>query len=388
MNVALIALANDEMPVKPPLTLAYIAAVLEHQRHIVRIYDLALTPERSPTEALEPLRRFQPQVVIVVGEQTAQLEAAVQVLRSQNSNIVPMQLGRDKLAQGQACTTILAWFDQQSQYGKSFPRNFTDPFLLVKADLDRLPLPARHLLALEEYGLRAVGHELQTTVLLGLQDDTRAMEFTLRAPTHIVTELRSVSREYGIRHYLFPAVSLTIDRAWLHEFLIRLTEADLHISWEGSVDPLQLDQSLIRHMARSGCEKLRFRFNTNAVFESAALRAYVRQTVELARQFHIYVLGEFELDSTFKAIPHLVDVTATFGLDDATFTIRSDKAVAQAEAEVARKRYQVSRYRQQLIDRFGLAVGTLLWLLHNSRIGVVLGGEHRLNLEEPRDVLV
>ncbi len=388
MNVALIALANDEIPVTPPLTLAYIAAVLEHQRHIVRIYDLALTSERSLTRALEPLRRFHPQVVIVVGEQISRLEAAVQVLRSQNSNIVPMQLERDKLAQGQACATILAWFEQQSKYDNFFTHSHPSPDLPLKADLDRLPLPARHLLALEDYGLRAVGHELQTTVLLGLQSDTDPIELTLRSPTQIVTELRSVSREYGIRHYLFPAVSLTIDRAWLHEFLTRLTDADLRVSWEGSVDALQLDESLLAHMARSGCEKLRFCFNTNEVFESAARRSQVRQMVALAHQFHISVLGEFELDSTFKAIPHLVDVTATFGLDDATFTIRADTEVAQTESEAARKRYQVSRLRQQLIDRFGFAIGTLLWLLHNSRIGVVLRDERGMDLEEPSDVPV
>ncbi len=388
MNVALIALANDEIPVTPPLTLAYIAAVLEHQRHIVRIYDLALTSERSLTRALEPLRRFHPQVVIVVGEEIARLEAAVQVLRSQNSNIVPMQLERDKLAQGQACAAILAWFEQQSKYDNFFTHSYSNPDLPLKADLDRLPLPARHLLALEDYGLRAVGHELQTTVLLGLQSDTDPIELTLRSPTQIVTELRSVSREYGIRHYLFPAVSLTIDRAWLHEFLTRLTDANLRVSWEGSVDALQLDESLLAHMARSGCEKLRFCFNTNEVFESAALRSQVRQMVALAHQFHISVLGEFELDSTFKAIPHLVDVTATFGLDDATFTIRADTEVAQTESEAARKRYQVSRLRQQLIDQFGFAIGTLLWLLHNSRIGVVLRDERGMDLEEPSDVPV
>ncbi len=388
MNVALIALANDEIPVTPPLTLAYIAAVLEHQRHIVRIYDLALTSERSLTRALEPLRRFHPQVVIVVGEEIARLEAAVQVLRSQNSNIVPMQLERDKLAQGQACAAILAWFEQQSKYDNFFTHSYSNPDLPLKADLDRLPLPARHLLALEDYGLRAVGHELQTTVLLGLQSDTDPIELTLRSPSQIVTELRSVSREYGIRHYLFPAVSLTIDRAWLHEFLTRLTDANLRVSWEGSVDALQLDESLLAHMARSGCEKLRFCFNTNEVFESAALRSQVRQMVALAHQFHISVLGEFELDSTFKAIPHLVDVTATFGLDDATFTIRADTEVAQTESEAARKRYQVSRLRQQLIDQFGFAIGTLLWLLHNSRIGVVLRDERGMDLEEPSDVPV
>ncbi len=388
MNVALIALANDEIPVIPPLTLAYIAAVLEHQRHIVRIYDLALISGHSLTRALELLRRFDPQVVIVVGEQIARLEAAVQVLRSQNSNIVPMQLRRDKLAQGQACATILAWFDQQSKDDRLGIRNRSDPDLGLKADLDRLPLPARHLLALEEYGLRAVGHELQTTVLVGLQAEADTMAVTLRSPSRIVTELRSVSREYGIRHYLFPAISLTIDRLWLHEFLMRLTEADLHISWEGSVDALQLDEALLAAMARSGCEKLRFCFNTNEVFESVALRSQIRQTVALAHQFHISVLGEFELDSTFKAIPHLVDVSATFGLDDATFTIRADTEVAQAESEAARKRYQVSRLRQQLIDRFGFAIGTLLWLLHNSRIGVVLGDERGMDREEPSDVPV
>lgn len=397
MNVALIALPNSEAPVAPPLTLAYVAAVLEHRRHIVRIYDLALTPDVPLAVSFRPLRAFRPQIVVVMGEQLALLEDAVEILHSQHSYVVPLHLSRDDLAVERVCGDILATVDKQtSSLGdKSVIYSASTP--PVRYDyLDHLPFPARHLLSLERYGLRAIGNELQTTLLVGVPSSEPTGAVVLRSPTQVVAELRSVSREYGIRHYLFPGITLTTDLDWLQELLTRLQEADLRISWEGSANADLLDKPLLTQMARAGCETVCFDFNAVQIFESAKARARLKQVVTHAHQVGIYARANLDLEPPYEAIPHLVDVAATFGLDDVNFKVRSAKVAdhittrAAAEdtqiEEFARQLYYAGRNRQQLIDRFGSALGTLLWKLRNSRLGLVLASEHgAAGLEDRED---
>lgn len=399
MNVALIALPNTEPLTVPPLTLAYIAAVLEHQRHIVRIYDPALTPDLPLTAAFRPLQSFRPQVVIVVGEQLNLLDEAVTLLHNdQHHCVVPMRLRRDELAVGRVCADVLAWIAQQQagENDKIVIGELSPPDVPLH-DLDQLPFPARHLLSLEQYGLRAVGNELQTTLLIGMPASDDPNRVVLRSPAHIVAELRSVSREYGIRHYLFPGVALTTDMEWLHEFLTRLYDAELSIAWEGVVAAEMLDVVLLKQMARAGCETLRFDFSSTRVFESSQVRAQLKQTVTHARHAGIYARADLELEPPYEALPHLIDVASTFGFDRVAFKVRSTKNFTQDEPptssddvqleEYARQRYHAGRTRQQLIDRFGSALGTLLWRLRNSPLAVVLAHEHGAGgLDDREDV--
>ncbi len=404
MNIALIALPDNAPLTSPPLTLAYIAAILEYQRHIVRIYDLALTPDVPVATALRPLQTFRPQAIIVVGEHIARLEEVVELLDAQHSYIVPMQLQRTELSVGYACAEVLAWINQQpgpealSEHDRVATSGKLAPNAPVR-DLDQLPFPARHLLSLEQYGLRAVGHELQTTLLIGMPDGEHPNEIMLRSPAQIVSELRSVSREYGIRHYFFPEVALTTDMDWLHEFLTRLLDAHLHIAWEGVVNTEKLDMELLKQMLQAGCEVLRFDFRSTRVFETSQLRTQLKQTVTHVRQVGIYAWADLELEPPYESLPHLIDVASTFGFDSVNFKVRStsDQNAIREEFRAVgeegqlekylRQRYHAGRTRQQLIDRFGTALGTLLWRLRTSRIGLALIHEHKAGgLDESDDL--
>src|SRR5689334_17463276 len=83
VKIAIIALPQQEKSndrVAPPLPLCYMAALLEQQRHIIRIYDLALEPRVPIAEALSPLRIFRPQMVVIAADdpiQVAAVEAAL-----------------------------------------------------------------------------------------------------------------------------------------------------------------------------------------------------------------------------------------------------------------------------------------------------------------------
>lgn len=378
----------------PPLTLAYVAAVLERQRHIVRIYDLALTPNEPFATAFRPLAAFQPHIVLVVSEQVDLLEYAVEVLHSQHACVIPVYIERSDLVTGRKYGEIMAWVERQQALRDEKAVGVDDPMSVARYEvaLDQLPLPGRQLLSLEKYGLRAKGNELQTTLLVGIAMSDAGGEIELRKPTQIVAELASVSREFGIRHFLFSGVTLTTDLVWFRDLLSHLIDVDLQIAWEGTVDPEKLTPQLLGSMAQAGCETLRLDFNATQVFESAQARARLKQTIADARQHTIHARAELKLEPPYEAMPHLVDVAATFGLDDVSFKVRASRSVGDVDVgsigedaklkEVARQRYHAGRSRQQLIDRFGGTIGLLLWKLRTSRIGAALASERGLDDRE------
>ncbi|MBO9322070.1 MAG: hypothetical protein J7457_08055, partial [Roseiflexus sp.] len=76
MKIALVALPRlDEPYATPPLPLCYVAAFLEQQRHIVRIYDQALYQSDPRVDYLEAIRAFRPQVTIVAADNVAEAAA-------------------------------------------------------------------------------------------------------------------------------------------------------------------------------------------------------------------------------------------------------------------------------------------------------------------------
>ena len=359
--MALIALPCQGKPVHPPLTLAYVATLLEQRRHIVRVYDLGLDPEVNLEFAFQPLRSFRPQVVIVSGDQPDVIATAVDILhRDKYAQVLPVPMSRSGVDASTVCNEVLQWLDQQAG---------GEPGRTPTLTIDQLPLPARHLLlSLESYNLRATRGELQTTLLVGaLEANGR---FVLRSPTGIVAELRSVSHEFGLRHYLIADVPLTLDRAWLVELLTRLCDAKLGIGWEAIAQPEQLDAELIAHMARAGCEILGFQLDAVNVFESTAARQALQKAVTSARQNGIFVQATLKLEPPYESIPHLVDVAATFGLDAVRFDVAGGEAASVGA--IAQKIYDQGRERQRLINRFGAALGGLIWHLRGPRaVGVI-----------------
>lgn len=354
MNTALIALPATERLIDPPLSLAYLATLLEQRHHIVRIYDLGLEPQINLEQLLQPLRSFRPGLVIVAGDQPDLLESALSVLpRDTIPRVLPVSMQRSGQDTLHLCSGVLQWLDQQ--------RNDTET---TQLSLDRLPLPARHLLPLEQYNLRAVSGALQTTLIVGaIEHDGR---FVLRQPAQIVAELRRISHEFGLRHYRIPEPAITIDRVWLSEFLAQLVVAQLAIGWEATVRAEALDAELLRQMAQAGCESLCFQLDSSNLFDPSGTRTQLYQAITLARRYGIFAHARLKLEPPYAAIPHLVDVAATFGLDAVRFEVvrtrglDDEPSVAQLQ-RMACQIYDQRRDRQRLLQQFGPLMGTLFW---------------------------
>jgi hypothetical protein len=352
--------------VTPPLPIGYLAALLEQQRHIVRIYDIALHNRAAMTEALAPVRAFRPHIAVVASADTAVLALLEEMLAGYHTIVMPLGVDLRVAAPGQAVAQALWWMEKQAD-AEDERTVIYEALLALDDDLDSLPFPARHLLQLEQYPIFTPSGDLQTTILTGQEFGTEGI--IPRNPALIVAELRSVAREYGIRHFVFTGPSLSADLEWMQDLLFHLTTSDLGVSWEGNISYECLTPELLRMCRRAGCEVLCFPLDGIEVLGSRSARAALSAVVEEAHNLDIAVRAHIYLDPTYAAMPTLVDWAATFGLDNVRFSVlhaapaqrKPGEVGLENVAEMVQSRYRTSRSRQFFVERFGPRMGPMLW---------------------------
>lgn len=375
MKIALIALpCLQASRVTPPLPLCYLAALLEQQRHIVRVYDLALYSGDAKGSDLDAIRTFRPHVIIIAVDDVAHAAAVAEKVQCFGLAL-PLTLGvRDHLPPWLAARTLTE-LNRLLPQASEIKSLIACALLALDEPLDTLPLPARHLLPLERYPLITPEGEVQTPVLIGRWQKDNKIAF--RQPALLETELRSIVQEHGVRHVILEGLALTDDCEWLYAFVSQIARMHLNIWWEGRVSHTRLTPRLIDMMYRSGCKALTFEFAALSVLDAKHERDALINAVRQAREMGMRVKGHIALDPHYPSIPAVVDMSATFGLDEVHFFVPKhadtfldvEESVEIAQLiTLARNHYRISRSRQYFIDRFGVHLGTMLW--HINRTGV------------------
>jgi hypothetical protein len=113
-----------------------------------------------------------------------------------------------------------------------------------------------------------------------------------------------------------------------------------------------------------------------AVLDAHQERVVLTRAVQLAHELGMKVRARISLEPRYSSVPTLVDMAATFGLDDVSFRVHSfqtqrERTVGaeppmEALAELVRERYQTSRSRQRFIERYGSRLGPMIWRMGRS----------------------
>ncbi len=376
MKIAIVALPPvTNTIIAPPLPLGYVAAWIEQQRHIVRIYDYALSRNIPIEQYLDAVRAFRPNIVVVAAEERMAAAEIHRILANIDATWVHLNDGLRGPTPIQSATKILEQLDLANP-------NDNESVILhsiqaLEKNIDSLPVPARHLLAIERYQLKSPSGALQTNVTIG---QTIGGTAALRNPRTIVAELRSIVHENGVWHILFEGSEITKDPAWMHDFLYGLMMERLGVSWEATVDLDALTPELLKLCRRAGCEGLIIAFDAMQALDSQTIRTKLSEVVQTSRVLDLRVRGHVTLEPLYRSIPDLVDVAATFDLDGVTFNIRegahgSEESIRPALTR-AQDRYRILQARQHFVERYGAHLGGLIWRI--SQIGSIARNWHRL----------
>ncbi|MBI2568504.1 MAG: radical SAM protein [Candidatus Schekmanbacteria bacterium] len=138
---------------------------------------------------------------------------------------------------------------------------FVTPERPALRDLDRLPLPARHLINNELYRLPNTGEKM-TTIIVGrgcphecifcLVPAVTGKKAVYRSPGSVVSEIRDCVERFGIRQFLLKADAFTINRKWVLAFCDAVAIAGLEVGFISNSRVDGLDEEVVTALARAG----------------------------------------------------------------------------------------------------------------------------------------
>lgn len=306
--------ADDERQAMPPLGLAYIAATLQGRDHEVQIIDCVaddfhrLKPLADgrcrqgldDEQIKQRIRAFDPQLVGVSCLFSAQSSAAHHVCRlvkqvnpsirtimgGAHPSAVPEEVLADPavdmaaIGEGELTMLRLAEAGDQDTFtlgnpsGLAFCRNgsvqINRPTEYL-ADLDELPMPARHLLPMTDYfkyrsphGAYVKRHPC-TNMITSRGCPGRCVfcsihtvwgrKYRWHSTARVIAEIEHLIDHYGVREIQFEDDNLTLHKQRMTEICQAIIERDLDILWTtpNGVAIWALDEKLIELMRRAGC---------------------------------------------------------------------------------------------------------------------------------------
>lgn len=182
---------------------------------------------------------------------------------------------------GQSLRNIpgVMWRDFSGKIQSTGPRWVT-PDMMKKSDmfgehpLDRLPLPARHLLPMEKYKLgtpkgRVHFTSLQTargcpwSCIFCASDAIKTKRYIMKSPKRVVQEMEDIALRFPfVKHIYIVDDVLTFWPEHVIEICERMDAAGVKFTFESSTRANLVDNALIARLAKSGLIRLSFGLET------------------------------------------------------------------------------------------------------------------------------
>jgi len=219
------------------------------------------------------------------------------------------------------------------------------PFI---ADIDSLPLPARHLLPMEEYFKAAAGHgaaerRSRFTSMITSRGCPRHCVFCSihtiwghqwrpRSPEKVLDELELLVRDYKVEEIHFEDDNLTMNPKRMEAICDGIKERGINLSWTtpNGVDINTLNKGLLKKMKDSGCYWLCFGlehgdpyFRDNVIGKKISSE-HAREVVKWSNDLGIWTNGFFIIGlpgETPETVRKTIDFAKYLDLDFASFFI-------------------------------------------------------------------
>ncbi len=278
-----------------PLGILYLSAILEQAGHRVAIVD-GDVDRMGPIEITEYAGRWGADVVGVsattpvytmANRVLAQVKAThpdlVTILGGFHLTALPEQTMAETPADfgvyGEGEQTIIeltaalergdGWQDIAGVLWRQDGQVHVNPPRSQLADLDALPLPARHLLRYERYQWSVPGKGMVPVTTIMTQRGcpfqcvfcgvrTMFPKVRYRAIERVVDELEQIATELGIRHIQFSDDTLTLKTDKVVTMCEEIRRRKLDITWEGYTRADRITKDLLRQMKDAGLVRLSF----------------------------------------------------------------------------------------------------------------------------------
>ncbi len=341
----------------PPLGLLYLAAALEREGHVVRVYDLNLDSHRAGI--VDDVAAWSPDLVGLSTMAPAfdttndlahtmrqRLGDAVKIVAGgADATIRPGAYldhgGFDAVFVGEAEETLVTACRQWPDFSAAVGIATKDESVAVhprKIDPDSAPFPARHLLPLKEYrgGPAYKRRRFSTGIFThrGCPYECRFCEkavhdgpIRFRSAESILEEVRRIRRDHDIHDLRFIDDVLMCNRVVLRRFIALIRESDERFDWlcTGRVD--LMEESLLREMKSAGCYRIEIGVESgdDEVLAAMDKKLSTRQALEAvatARRVGVEIVANFILGLPGESRPAMrrtLDFAVRLDVDFAIF---------------------------------------------------------------------
>lgn len=302
----------------PPLGLAYLAAVAEQKKHIVKILDCLAKGAHvikrsgkftrvglSAKDIKKEITTFEPDLTGVSVMFTAFADDAHQVAKiakdafpqipvvfgGAHVSIDPEAILKDKnvdfavYGEGEEAflnlvKTLKGKGDLGQITGIAYRRGrkvIVNPPTTYIKNLNELPFPARHLLDLKVYDEESdpfcMRHPL-TSMVTSRGCPGRCVYCSIhaiwghtwrsRSAKNVVDEIEYLVKDYGIREIHFQDDSMSVDKKRMNEICDEIIKRKVDVKWAtpNGIAHWTLDKNLLRKMKRAGCYRVTFGFES------------------------------------------------------------------------------------------------------------------------------
>ena len=186
-------------------------------------------------------------------------------------------------------------------------------------DINKTPLPARHLLNNEYYlntrrkfpqdgwFLFVPWHEKLLSVMISrgcpwncafCHNVWRDMPFRIYKPERVVAELVRLQSDFGLKYFIFRDDNIFSSKKKIKQILHAIIEGQPKLKWGANARVDSLDDEIIEMSQSAGCRKLNFGFESGSqrLLDELNKRTTVQKalkTVRLCRKHKIQVSGSF-----------------------------------------------------------------------------------------------
>jgi anaerobic magnesium-protoporphyrin IX monomethyl ester cyclase len=348
----------------PPISLASVAAVLEHDGHKVVLRDFPA--EGLGWDALETsLTDHQPKLVlwstatptlitdlalaaqvktVVPTAKTAVLGTHVGSLYTDCLNQYPaldfILRGEPERPASDLARALDAHSPLQEVAGLALRGSGTQVVCNIDAilpkSLDDFPDPAWHLLKVENYRIPLRGKPfLMVLPTRGCPypcSFCTAQSFygsSLRKKSipRVVAEIKRDIDQFGVRDFLFLSDTFTLDRVYVRELCQAFIANNLDISWASNSRVDTIEPDTFRWMKKAGCWMVSFGIESGVQEVLDAVGKHIKveqveQAVRWAREAGLQTTGHFVLGmpgDTPETIQHTITFSQRVGLDFAQY---------------------------------------------------------------------
>lgn len=305
----------------PPLGICYVAASLLKHGHEVKIIDCD-TEEDYLKTIVDTCNNFKPdmvglysftwtfrRVVSLANKIKELLPSAILVIGGPNVCSFPklsVELGPfDYGVRGEGEETIIELMELiESKKGPSEVKSLIwrdgnqitmNPFRDLIDNLDRVPLPARHLLKMDKYFDVFTQEKKFTTIFASRgcpfnclfcdRENRMGRAWRVHSAERVIHEIVELQKNYGIREFMFFDDNFVINKDWVRQFCQKIKDKKLDILWEIRTRVDMVDEDILKIMKDAGCYRIRFGFEhgDDRILKVVKKGITVEQSLECAR---------------------------------------------------------------------------------------------------------